>query len=311
MQIDGHLLGVSWWAFDMMIVGFLVFFGILIAELIAHMHKKGIERFAMTVAVLFAIPWLVIFYGSFIEPRVLTVNEQFIDLTDDGEGREVRVLVIADPHVGPYKKARWAQKVVERANRLDAELILMPGDFIFGETDEISYLAPFADFNKPVYAVIGNHDHQFADEDVIAERLSDWGITMLRDRTEPFVFENEAVANIVGIDDLWMEPNPVEALSRVHERHATIMLSHNPDYILDPTAEQVDLVISGHTHCGQIRLPWIGPVPPLPTELGRAWDCGLFEYDGGQLWITPGVGETGPRARLFNPPTINVLTIKL
>lgn len=311
MQVDGHLVGVTWWAFDMMIFGFLVFFGILIAELIAHMHKKGIERFAMTVAVVFAIPWLVIFYGSFIEPRLLTVNEQYVDIARDEADREVRVLVIADPHLGPYKKTRWAEKVVKRANAIDAELILMPGDFVFGDTEELEYLVPFADFNKPVYGVLGNHDHQFADEDAIAERLESLGINVLRDASEGFVFERGAVANIVGIDDLWMEPNPVQALSEIQENQPTILLSHNPDYIMDPTAKQVDLVISGHTHCGQIRLPWLGPVPPLPTELGRAWDCGLFDYEGGQLWITPGVGETGPRARLFNPPTINVLTIKL
>ena len=295
----------------MVIFGFLVLFGILIAELIAHMHKKRIDRFAMAVAVLFAIPWLVIFYGSFIEPRMIVVNEQYIDIARDEADREVRVLVIADPHLGPYKKTRWAEKVVDRANKIDAELILMPGDFVFGDTEELEYLAPFANFNKPVYAVLGNHDHQFADEDAIAQKLESLGLNVLRDTSEAFVFERGAVANIVGIDDLWMEPNPVQALSDIQENQPTILLSHNPDYIMDPTAEQVDLVISGHTHCGQIRLPWLGPVPPLPTELGRAWDCGLFDYDGGQLWITPGVGETGPRARLFNPPTIDVLTIKL
>ena len=221
------------------------------------------------------------------------------------------MLVIVDPHVGPYKGKAWAQKVVDRANTLEAELILMPGDFVFSKTEQIEMLEPFSAFNKPVYAVLGNHDHQFADAEVVAEQLETYGITMLRDASEAVVFGGGAVANIVGIDDLWMEPNPVEALSQIQEDQPTILLSHNPDYILDPTADQVDLVISGHTHCGQIRLPWIGPVPPLPTTLGRAWDCGLFDYDGGQLWITPGVGETGPRARLFNPPTIDLLTIKL
>ena len=307
----GFTLEAPWWAFDMMIFGFLIFFAILGAELIAHMRKKGPEPFALGVLALFAVPWLVIFYGSFIEPRILQVNEQYIDIASGNADREVKMLVIADPHVGPYKGKAWAQKVVDRANTLEAELILMPGDFVFSKTEQIEMLEPFSAFNKPVYAVLGNHDHQFADAEVVAEQLETYGITMLRDASEAVVFGGGAVANIVGIDDLWMEPNPVEALSQIQEDQPTILLSHNPDYILDPTADQVDLVISGHTHCGQIRLPWIGPVPPLPTTLGRAWDCGLFDYDGGQLWITPGVGETGPRARLFNPPTIDLLTIKL
>lgn len=311
MQEAGHIIGVSWWVFELIIFAFLLIVGACIAEMIA-LARKHRWTWHHIAALLLAIgAWLVIFYGSFIEPRVLTVNEQYIDIARGNADRQVRVLVIADPHLGPYKKDVWAEKVVARANELEAELILMPGDFVFGKTEEVEMLSAFINFNKPVYAVIGNHDHQFADEDAIADQLEEWGITMLRDRSEPFVFESGAVANIVGIDDLWMEPNPVEALADIQEDQPTILLSHNPDYILDPTADRVDLVISGHTHCGQIRLPWIGPVPPLPTTLGRGWDCGLFDYDGGQLWITSGVGETGPRARLFNPPTIDVLTIKL
>lgn len=311
MVPDGHIIGISWWVFELVIFGFLLLAGALVAETIALARKHRWTWKHVGALVLLVGAWCVIFYGSLVEPRILTVQEQYIDIARGNADREVRVLVVADPHVGPYKKETWARKVVDRVNEIDAEVVLMPGDFVFGKTDEVEMLSAFADINKPVYAVLGNHDHQFADEDAIAEQLEEWGIVMLRDASEPFVFESGAVANIVGIDDLWMEPNPVAALADIQADQPTILLSHNPDYILDPTAEQVDLVISGHTHCGQIRLPAVGPVPPLPTTLGRAWDCGLFDYNGGQLWITPGVGETGPRARLFNPPTIDVLTIKL
>ena len=88
-----------------------------------------------------------------------------------------------------------------------------------------------------------------------------------------------------------------------------ILIAHNPDAILYSNADRADLVIAGHTHGGQIRLPWIGSIARIPTILGNDYDKGLFEYGDQQLFITSGVSETGPRARLFNPPVISVLTI--
>ena len=72
----------------------------------------------------------------------------------------------------------------------------------------------------------------------------------------------------------------------------------------------VDLVLSGHTHGGEIRLPFIGPVGPMPTVLPREYDKGYKEYKGIPVFITSGVGSTGTRVRLFNPPEIVVLTIE-
>ena len=303
--------GIAWWAFDLVIFGFLFGAGVLLAELIASAQKRGWALWRIVAAVLLLGSWLVIFYGSFVEPRLLVTNEQFINIAKGNADRDVRVVVFADPHAGPYKQEAWARKVVNKINAIDAEAVFIIGDYVFNATNQVEMLSAYADINKPVYAVLGNHDQEFADADAVAAVLESYGIHFLRNASEPIVFASGAVANIVGVDDLWFTPDPIKALAQAQPDQPTIMLVHNPDYILDPTSDQPDLVISGHTHCGQIRLPWLGPVPPLPTALGRAWDCGLYSYDGGQLWITPGVGETGPRARLFNPPTIDILTLHL
>ena len=72
----------------------------------------------------------------------------------------------------------------------------------------------------------------------------------------------------------------------------------------------IDLVLAGHTHGGQIRLPFIGAVPTLPTAIDDSYDKGLFQFDSFKLFITSGLGEVGPRARLFNPPEIVKLKLK-
>jgi len=303
--------GIGWEVFDLIIFGFLVGTGVLVAELTARARFRGWHWWRISVVVLLLMSWLTVFYGSFIEPHILRTHEQYIDIAKGNADRDVRVIVFADPHAGPYKHEAWAQKVVDQINAIDAEVVLIIGDYVFNATEQVEMLAPYSQINKPVYAVLGNHDQEFADANQVAAAMGSYGIHMLRNASEPFVFESGAVVNFVGIDDVWFTPDPIKALGEAQPDQPTIMLAHNPDYILDPTSDQADLVISGHTHCGQIRLPWLGPVPPLPTVLGRGWDCGLYSYDGGQLWITPGVGETGPRARLFNPPTIDILTLHL
>ena len=90
-----------------------------------------------------------------------------------------------------------------------------------------------------------------------------------------------------------------------------ILLAHNPDAIYLPGAEQVDLILSGHTHAGQIRLPWIGPVPSVGTELGKDYCYGLFKKEDTLLYVSSGIGESGPRARFFSLPEIALINIDL
>jgi len=88
-----------------------------------------------------------------------------------------------------------------------------------------------------------------------------------------------------------------------------ILLVHNPD--ATPLAETrgIDLVLAGHTHAGQIRLPYIGAVPHLPITIGQQFDKGYFPFGQTRLFITPGVGESTARARFFDPPEISLVTL--
>ena len=303
-------INLPMWIFEFAIFGFLILDGVLVAELIASLKKASWRWLKIVAMVLAIVAWGVIFYGSFIEPKMLQVEASSIDLDIEGIEGELDIVVVSDIHVGPYKKARWSDKVVEKLNELDADMILMPGDFVFSKTEQVEMLESHQDIELPVYAVLGNHDHEFADPDVISSTLEGWGMNMLRNRAVEIELADGNKIDVAGIDDLWFTANPMAAMETVDDNTPTIMISHNPDFILEPEADRVDLVISGHTHCGQIRLPWIGSVPPIPNKLGRDWDCGEYDYgDGHKLFVTPGVGETGPRARLFNPPTINIIHV--
>lgn len=298
------------WSFDIIIFTFLIGGGAFLIEVVTDWPRYKRHSFVLGIIGALAVGWVTIFYGSFIEPRLLVVREEAIELNDDAQ-TQIRVGIVADFHVGPYKKSDWVKYVVDELMAESPEMILIPGDFIFNSDQDIEYLAPLSGLSAPlgVYAVMGNHDYSHGADPAVIQAVKDAGITMLDNESVTVDIDGRSLV-IAGLADLWFAADVAPTVEGLKDDQHVILLSHNPDIVLDDRVAVADLVVSGHTHGGQIRLPLIGPVPPLPTKLGRAFDQGLFQYsDTQQLFITSGVGETGPRARLFNPPELNLITL--
>jgi predicted MPP superfamily phosphohydrolase len=298
------------WPFDLIIFVFLIGAGAFLVEVATDWSRYKKHPYWLGVIGALLVSWLVIFYGSFIEPRLLIVTQEQISLSEEAT-QEIRVGVVADFHVGPYKRSSWVQYVVDELMAQEPDMILLPGDFIFNHEEQVAYLEPLSQLSAPlgVYAVTGNHDYSYGSEVLVKAMIKDSGLTLLENE---FVKVEVADTSLViaGVSDIWFEGDLNETLSGLHVDEQVLLLSHNPDAILEEVTSVADFIVSGHTHGGQIRLPFIGPVPPLPTELGRTFDKGLFQYsETQQLFITSGVGETGPRARLFNPPEINIISL--
>lgn len=262
--------------------------------------------------------FLVLIYGSFIEPQLITVTNVSLPFPTQ---KPLRIVVISDLHMGPYKGARYLARVVRKINTLLPDIVLIAGDLVLTEEVEPDILPSFralADIRTSIgtYAVMGNHDHGIyrrarntphPDDrsELLENELLSNRVTVLRN--EPvFVRLADSTIAIAGLEDaLSGNADIVQTFALIPKDMPVILVSHNPDVILDPASAKATLIVSGHTHAGQIRLPWYGPLATLPTRLGRRYDQGLFPLDsGGTLAITRGIGESGPRARLFAPPEI-------
>jgi hypothetical protein len=256
--------------------------------------------------------WGILFYGSFIEPKILTVQTTSISLSDKPT-TTIRVVVFSDPHLGPYKDSAWMQKVEAKIETLHPDVIFFLGDAIYHQGSEAQAFFPLKQL-KTVYgkfAVTGNHDYLHKGIARVLEALKQADFTVLENESVSLDIHGKTL-QIVGIDDVWNGGNLTWALSSISTddlQTPLIVLSHDPDAILYESARKIDLMISGHTHGGQINLPFLGSISSLPTMLGRFYTKGLFSYKGQQLFITPGIGESGPRARLFDPPQISLLVI--
>tara|TARA_Y100000310_G_scaffold171442_2_gene171630 strand:+ start:6587 stop:7354 length:768 start_codon:yes stop_codon:yes gene_type:complete len=237
----------------------------------------------------------------------------------------MKIAVVSDAHIGPYKGKVFLQRVVQKINEQLPDLILMPGDFVFTRSADPSDLSPFAELRAPlgIFAVLGNHDvgqyqspigKRYSGKDRgenIAQKLEEYSISVLRNENDILTLPHGKVA-VAGIDDLWTGHHDVPAsLSSIPKDVFTILLSHNPSVINNSESASAHLTVSGHTHGGQIRLPGIGPITELPTNLGKSFDQGLFSLENDRLLaISRGIGESGARSRLLAWPEILLIEVE-
>ncbi len=262
--------------------------------------------FVLPVRFLSVAGFLTIFYGSFIEPRLLAVRRYAV-----GKGeRSIRIAFLSDLHVGPYKGASWVRRLVDRTNGLKPDLVLLGGDFLYRDASDLPELAPLKRLEAPLgtYAIMGNHDEWKSGRETRAWFEAS-GIPLLVNRSVSIDREGEKLL-VSGVDDDWYGEADLEAAFKdfTPDAPAVVML-HNPE--LAPHAAALlrgrtgaTVFFSGHTHGGQIRLPFLGSVARLPHDMGRRFDRGRFTFEGFPLLLGAGTGESGPRARLFCPPEI-------
>lgn len=233
-------------------------------------------------------------WSRFVEPQMIVIREV--------EG-PANFVLISDQHLGQYKGEAFFSRVVERINELDPDFVLIPGDFVYSidPTEIEAIFTPFKSFKMPVYAVLGNHDMAPAGElldSTLSEILSEYGVTWIDNAT---VINNEI--QILGLGERWNNETDLKTFDSLQPDLINIAVIHNPDGAYDFPENSLDLIVAGHTHGGQIRIPFLYKwAVPTKYDWGKAQ--GWFEILGNPLYITSGLGETALPMRLFNPPEI-------
>jgi uncharacterized protein len=224
----------------------------------------------------------------------------------------LRLILISDVHVGgPDMPPARVRRIVAQINRLSADIVLIAGDFVTDKrlaTRHYSHdeaVAPLADLRPRLatVAVLGNHDH-WRDAGAARRALARAGIRLL---------ENQAVqvgpVAVGGLDDDFTDradlPATLAALKSL--KGPRLILSHSPDPFADP-APEVFLMLAGHTHCGQVALPIVGPLSTM-SDYGHRYACGLVRENGRILVVTAGLGTSGIPLRLGAVPDMWLVEI--
>jgi predicted MPP superfamily phosphohydrolase len=254
-------------------------------------------------------------WGLWFEPRSLVVRAPALSLAGWRGGPAVRVAMLSDLHLGaPHMTPARLARIVQETNAQDPDLVVLLGDYVIngvvgGAPLPLDAWAPaLADLDAPggVFAVLGNHDW-WNDGDAIRAALEANGVAVLEDEAVRVELPAGPLW-IAGFEDQWTRTVDVGAtLAQVTDDAPVLGLSHTPDLFPD-LPPRVGLLLAGHTHGGQVRLPLLG-TPTVPSRFGDRYVHGHVHEDGRDLYVTAGVGTSILPVRFGVPPELVVLTL--
>ena len=256
-------------------------------------------------------------WSAWIEPRRLVLRELELRLPRwparlDG----LRAGVLADIHAGvPHAGIAAIARAVERLNGARPDVHLLLGDYLDASQVLRRALAPqlvareLGRLEAPLgtVAVLGNHDWRAAG-DGMWRALARAGVTVLENRAVELIVANGAFW-VVGLADArHRRPDLVTALAPVPADAPALLLAHDPD-LFPYVPSRVALTLSGHTHGGQVAIPFLRR-PALPSRYGERYARGHVEERGRHLYVSSGIGTSGVPVRLLAPPEVLVLTLR-
>jgi uncharacterized protein len=204
----------------------------------------------------------------------------------------LKVLLISDIHCGIFLKRETLAKITSSLIELKPDLVAIAGDIVTGHTSELNEfldaLAPLSHAPLGAWYCHGNHDYFGGDPDDIRKNLKSIGITTLKNDSVLLTHGNGSFV-LGGIDDRILgAPNWEEMLSRHGTPH--LLLAHNPDFFYEAEGRRIPLTLSGHTHGGQIRLPYRAPIL---RQSRYCLDEGSFAFCSSLLVVSRGLGSVG------------------
>ena len=264
----------------------------------------------ISLLILFVVLCIDIF---FIEPNILLTKSQKLEIphwNKDLDG--FKIALITDIHLGTkFVDLKKLARIVKIVNSKNPDLIVICGDLdaksISKEkysTTQIANILKNLKSKHGVIAVMGNHD--YVPPSVVKNIYQKSNIILLEN--EDYYFSHNAkTLRIVGFKDLWhFKSNPIQVVGMKDKTTPTVVLNHNPDYF-PQMPNFVSLTLSGHTHGGEIVLPFIGSFF-IPSEYGQRYRNGYIIENNKHLFVSRGVA-TLSGGRFLDPPEINILTL--
>ncbi len=223
----------------------------------------------------------------------------------------LRIALLTDIHHGPYVPLTYVKHAVAMTNDLRPDLVALGGDYIHqSRAYTRPVIAELAKLRARMgrFAVLGNHDHYHQGRRLVQRALRHHGIPELTNRGI-WLQRGSARLRLCGVGDFWRDTQDLpSALGDATLGDAVILLSHNPDYVEEIRDPRVSLVLSGHTHGGQVDLPLIG-APIVPSHYGQKYAHGLIEGPAVRVFVSRGLGTITPPVRFCCRPEIALITL--
>jgi len=277
-------------------------------------EKRRPRRWLRWLLLLVLISAVLLGKGYWNATRDPVIRTAKVEVADWPAGQPpLRLLLLSDVHVaGPDMPPERVVRIVAEFNRLKPDLILIAGDLVSEKRSAThiytaaEVVAPLGGLRAPLGVVVapGNHDHWFK-PDALRSELEKQGLRVL---------QNEAVklgpVVVGGVDDDYSGHDDVPATFAAMDRLGAgvpLLLTHSPDIVPD-LPRRVAAVFAGHTHCGQIRFPFIGALTYV-SRYGDRFACGDIDDKGQRVFVGAGLGTSLLPLRFNTPPDAWLVTL--
>ncbi len=224
--------------------------------------------------------------------------------------------LVSDIHSSSFMTKKQMDAYCEALMSLATDLIVIPGDFVNSQTEEVyPFAESFSALHAPcgVYGVMGNHDFYAPDPDRVAREVDGCGVRLLRNDSV-IIGKNGARFALLGVDDVGRSDRAMShmqsAARGVPDMLPRVLLCHRPYFLEEAAAMGMDLVLSGHTHGGQIVLGHIGPLALTPAAFASPYIWGKYSRGRTQMYVSRGIGTVGLPMRVNCPPELTRITLR-
>jgi hypothetical protein len=261
-----------------------------------------------TIAILLLLLILIFLIYNHIQVSKVYINKTILD--NSKLNSELRLTQISDYHNNTKINEKKLLKEIEYFN---PNMILLTGDIIDSKTKDLNSTLDLIEkikaINPKIYFVRGNHEIGNKYEDEFIYRLKEIGINVLDNENQLIILDGEKI-NVCGVSFYINRKDYEKSLEGIDEKNFTLMLSHSPNRPMMYSKGLEDLILSGHTHGGQVRLPIIGAMIVPGQGFFPKYTKGIYKLENTILYIDSGLGNSLLPLRLFNRVQISNIIIK-
>ena len=264
-------------------------------------NRKKYIKSAIVLLIVIALLLFCNFQNKHLETTHYTYEAEQLGVDLEG----YRIVQISDLHNAKFGKNN--QRLVDRIRECDPDMIVLTGDLVDSNHTNVDRAVQFVDEIVkicPVYYVTGNHEYWLdtSEYENLMDGLASAGVVILDDQVVE-ISRGDAKLRLVGLDDKSLADGTLEALLS-DEKELTVVLAHEPQYFARYAGTGVDLVLSGHAHGGQFRLPFVGGIVAPDQGFLPEYTAGEYYMNGTEMIVSRGLGNSVIPVRLFNYPEI-------
>ncbi|AOA59245.1 metallophosphoesterase [Acinetobacter larvae] len=268
------------------------------------------DIFSLKQSIFIGVLSSVLIYARFIEPHCIRVKHRQYKLSHaEAFARPIKVALVADLHIGLFSgHERQLKSMVKKINQQNPDIIVVAGDWTYEPEDQlVDELAVLKQLKAPVYSVNGNHDEQYPGppiQQLLSNALAQNNVIDIEGKMVEF-----DDFRLIGVGDLWAGKSDMRYMPDLPQDKPWLILSHNPDTVdMVPPLSTRPLMLSGHTHGGQVELPWLtNYIMKKVSILGHKH--GFYQHDNADVFVTVGIGMVGIPLRFCVPPSIDMIEL--